>query len=296
MSEAALSGRAGFDPAASRLRRRPRDLGFFLGCAILALLLVVALFAEAIAPHDPYAQSLMRRLKPPAWSAGGSSAYPLGTDAFGRDYLSRLIYGTRISLAVGAGAAVIAGLIGSALGILGGYCGGLVDRAVSYVISTRLALPSLLIALAILQVGGSGLGVVILVLGLTNWDRFAVVMRTVTRQTRRQDYVTRARTMGCSDWRIVTRDVFPNVFNHFVVVLTFEMAQCILAAAVLSFLGLGIQAPEPSWGLMMAEGRNWLTASPWLITNAGLALMLLVLAINLVGDGLRNRLTPESRV
>jgi peptide/nickel transport system permease protein len=295
LAQAALGGDADLAPAMAGLAGRHGDLGFLLGCAILAFLLVVALFADAIAPHDPYAQSLVRRLRPPAWSAEGSSVYPLGTDAFGRDYLSRLIHGTRISLAVGAGAAIIAGLIGSALGVLGGYCGGLVDRVVSYAISTRLALPSLLIALAILQVAGSGLGIVILVLGLTNWDRFAVVMRTVTRQVRRQDYVTRARTMGASDWRIVTRDVFPNVFSHFVVIFTFEMAQCILAAAVLSVLGLGIQAPEPSWGLMMAEGRNWLTTSPWLITNAGLALMLLVLAVNLVGDGLRNRLTPQSR-
>ncbi len=270
-------------------------IGFWVGCVIALGLCLLALFAPAIAPHDPFAQSLVRRLKPPIWAANGSWSYPLGTDAFGRDYLSRLIFGTRISLVVGAGAALIAGLIGSTIGIVGGYFGGIADRVVSYVISTRLALPSLLIALAVLQVAGSGLTVVTLVLGFTNWDRFAVVMRTVTRQVRRETYVTRARIMGSSDWRIIACDVFPNVFSHFVVVFTFEMAQCILAAAVLSFLGLGIQAPEPSWGLMMAEGRAWLTADPWLITNAGCALMLLVLAINLVGDGLRERLTPEGR-
>ncbi|MBI1776262.1 MAG: ABC transporter permease [Proteobacteria bacterium] len=278
-------------------RRHPafRDAGFLVGCAIVAGLAMVAVLADVIAPHDPYSQSLIRRLRPPVWYSGGSWTYPLGTDAFGRDYLSRLIHGTRISLAVGAAAASIAGLIGASLGVVAGYAGGIVDRVASYVISTRLALPSLLIALAILQVGGSGLGIVILVLGLTHWDRFAVVMRTVTRQVESQDYITRARTMGCSDWRIITRDVVPNVFSHFVVVFTFEMAQCILATAILSFLGLGIQAPEPSWGLMMAEGRTWLTTAPWLTTAAGLALMLLVLAINLVGDGLRARLTPERR-
>jgi peptide/nickel transport system permease protein len=293
MSQATFGEEASGAPLAKeRLAWRSGDLGFALGCALLAGFVLTALFADLIAPHDPYAQRLVLRLKPPVWSAGGSSAHPLGTDAFGRDYLSRLIYGTRISLIVGGVAASLAGLIGSSLGILGGYCGGSIDRIVSYVISTRLALPSLLIALAILQVGGSGLGIVILVLGLTNWDRFAVVMRTATRQLGARDFVTRARTMGASDWRIMIREIFPNVLGHFVVVLTFEMAQCILAAAALSFLGLGIQAPEPSWGLMMAEGRTWLTTNPWLITNAGLALMGLVLAINLVGDGLRDRLAP----
>jgi peptide/nickel transport system permease protein len=291
MSQAALH-----DEASTRKRAnlvlRTDDLGFAFGSALLIGFVLTAIFADLIAPHDPYVQHLTLRLKPPIWATGGNPSYPLGTDAFGRDYLSRLIYGTRISLIVGVAAASLAGLIGSSLGILGGYCGGWVDRIVSYVISTRLAMPPLLIALAILQVGGSGLGIVVLVLGLTNWDRFAVVMRTATRQVAAREFVTRAHTMGASDWRIMTREIFPNVFGHFVVIFTFEMAQCVLAAAALSFLGLGIQAPEPSWGLMMAEGRTWLTTNPWLITNAGLALMGLVLAIYLVGDGLRDRLTP----
>jgi peptide/nickel transport system permease protein len=291
MAQAALQDEASA-PKKANLTSRTGDLGFALGCALLVGFMLIAIFADLIAPHDPYAQHLILRLKPPIWAGNGSPTYPLGTDAFGRDYLSRLIYGTRISLIVGAVAASLAGLAGSALGIVGGYCGGWVDRIVTYVISTRLALPSLLIALAILQVCGSGLGIVVLVLGFTNWDRFAVVMRTATRQLAAREFVTRARAMGASDWRIMTREIFPNVFGHFVVIFTFEMAQCILAAAALSFLGLGIQAPEPSWGLMMAEGRTWLTANPWLITNAGLALMGLVLAINLVGDGLRDRLTP----
>jgi peptide/nickel transport system permease protein len=295
MADTAL--RAGLDAqmSAGGLKGGRFASSFPIGCCIVLGLCAVAVFAPIIAPHDPYAQSLLRRLKPPVWEASGSWTYPLGTDAFGRDYLSRLIWGTRISLAVGIGAAAIAGLIGSTIGVVGGYFGGRVDRVVSYIISTRLALPSLLIALAILQAAGSGLVIVIAVLGLTSWDRFAVVMRTTTRQVRRQDYVTRARAMGRSDLGIVTGEVFPNVFSHFVVIFTFEMAQSILATAALSFLGLGIQAPEPSWGLMMAEGRAWLTVNPWLITNAGLALMLLVLAINLVGDGLRDRLTPEGR-
>ena len=278
--------------AAPAARRKPMNKSLVFGSALLLVFVVAAAFAGVISPHDPYAQSLLRRLRPPIWS-GGTWFYPFGTDAFGRDYLSRLLHGTRISLAVGLGGAALAGLIGASLGVVAGYFGGWVDRIVSFVISTRLALPSLLVALAVLQVAGSGLGIVIVVLALTHWDRFAVVMRTVVRQTVRMDFVTRARAMGASNMRIVAQEVMPNVMGQFVVIFTFEMAQCILAAAVLSFLGLGIQAPQPSWGLMMAEGRALLTVNPWLISIAGIALMLLVLAVNLVGDGLRDLLAPK---
>jgi peptide/nickel transport system permease protein len=262
------------------------------GGALLLLFVFVGLFASWLAPHDPYAQSLMRRLKPPVWVTG-TWTYPLGTDAFGRDYLSRLLHGTRISLAVGLGGAALAGLVGATLGILAGFFGGWVDRIASFIIATRLALPSLLVALAVLQIAGSGLTIVILVLALTHWDRFAVVMRTAVRQVTRMDFITRARAMGSSDARIIGQEIVPNVSGQLVVIFTFEVAQCILAAAVLSFLGLGIQAPEPSWGLMMAEGRPLLTVNPWLISIAGITLMLLVLAVNLVGDGLRDLLTPK---
>lgn len=272
--------------------RRAR-LPFLIGLALLALIVVAAIAADWLAPHDPYAQGLVRRLYPPAWAPRGRWDYPLGTDGFGRDTLSRLLFGARISLAVGAGGALIAGCIGTVLGLLGGYAGGWVDRLVSVVIATRLALPALLVALAILQIAGSGLGVVILVLGLTMWDRFAVVLRTATAQVRRRDYVTRARVLGCSHGHILLREIFPNVAAQFAVVFTYECAQCVLAAAVLSFLGLGLQAPEPSWGLMMAEGRRFIGTDPWQIGFAGAALMLLVLAINLVGDGIRDLLAPE---
>jgi peptide/nickel transport system permease protein len=280
------------DAPAPRKRRRAPSRSLVIGGALLALFVVVALFPGAISPHDPYAQSLVRRLRPPVW-AGGSWTYPLGTDTFGRDYLSRLVHGARISLLVGFGGAALAGSIGAALGIVAGYFGGWAERCVSFVIATRLALPSLLMALAVLQIAGSGLGVVITVLALTHWDRFAVVMRTVVRQVAGMDYVTRARAMGSCDLRIVAQEVLPNVTSQLIVVFTLEVAQCILAAAVLSFLGLGIQAPEPSWGLMMSEGRAMLTVDPWLITLAGLALMVLVLAINLLGDGLRELLSPK---
>lgn len=273
-------------------RRRPLGVGLWVGGILLLLFLLIAIFAGWLSPHDPYSQSLVRRLRAPVWESGNWS-YIFGTDSFGRDYLSRLIHGTRISLAVGLGGAALAAAIGASLGIVAGFFGGWADRIVSFVISTRLALPSLLVALAVLQVAGSGLGVVIVVLALTHWDRFAVVMRTTVRQIAHQDYVTRARAMGSSDLRIIAQEVMPNALGQFVVIFTFEVAQCVLAAAVLSFLGLGIRAPEPSWGLMMAEGRPLLSSNPWLITIAGLALMLLVLAINLVGDGLRHLLAPK---
>ena len=257
------------------------------GVVLLGVIVLAGLGADFIASHDPYAQSLARRLRPPG------SAYPLGTDGFGRDTLARLLYGARISLIVGAGGALLAGLIGAGLGMLAGYAGGITDRVISILIATRLALPALLVALAVLQLVGSGLLVVVLVLGITAWDRFAVVLRTATAQIRVRDYLTRARVLGCSHWHILAREIFPNVASQFVVIFTFECAQCILAAAVLSFLGLGIQAPEPSWGLMMAEGRRHLGTDPWQIGFPGAALMLLVLAINLVGDGIRDLLAPD---
>ena len=257
---------------------------------------MIALGADWIAPHDPYSQALIRRLRPPIWDAHGSSVYLLGTDAFGRDYLSRLIYGTRIALIVGFGAAGVAALIGTALGGVAGFFRGWADALVSFVVNVRLAMPALLLALAILQIAGGGLAIVVLVLALTHWDRFAVVTRTVTIQVSQQDYITRARAIGCSTLRIMLRELLPNVLGQLLVIFTYEVAQALMAATVLSFLGIGIQAPTPSWGLMMAEGRNWMRTNPWLITIAGLTLMILILAINLVGDGLRDLLVPERKV
>ncbi|UHS63829.1 ABC transporter permease [Agrobacterium vaccinii] len=198
-------------------------------------------------------------------------------------------------LIVGLGAAAIAMLIGVTMGVIAGVFGGVANRVVNFIISVRLALPSLLLALAILNIAGSGVVIVVVVLALTHWDRFAVVMRTTVRQVASQDFVTRARAMGASEGRVIRTEILPNVSSQIVIIFTFEMAQCILAAAALSFLGLGIQAPEPCWGLMMSEGRSFIGVNPWLITIAGFTLMLLVLAINLVGDGLRNLIAPKER-
>jgi peptide/nickel transport system permease protein len=265
------------------------------GAVILAVILVLALLAPWISPHDPYAQDLAKRLIPPIWQDRGSWDHLLGTDKLGRDYLSRLIWGGRISLLIGVSTVVISGVIGTALGVAAGFFGGRVDAVISYVITTRLALPVVLVALAAAALVGGSLAMVILVLGLLLWDRFAVVARTATLQVARADYVAAARAIGCSTRRIVFSEVLPNILNPLIVVATLEMAHAILLEAALSFLGLGVQPPLPSWGLMISEGKQYMFFSPWVITVPGTVLVILVLAINLLGDGLRDVTQPEQR-
>jgi peptide/nickel transport system permease protein len=286
-------------PEASVLRRarRRRFLGhggIVIGGAILAAIVLMAALAPLVAPYDPYDQDLAHRVIPPIWHAAGSWAHPLGTDNLGRDYLSRILYGSQISLAIGFSVMLVSGLIGTTLGVLAGYFGGKVDMAISFLITTRLALPVILVALAAVAMVGSSLLVVILVLGLLIWDRFAVVMRGTVMQARRLDYVTAARAAGCSTPRIILGEILPNVANNLIVVATVEVAHAILLEAALSFLGLGVQPPLPSWGLMIAEARPFIFFSPWLITIPGTLLLLLVLAINLLGDGIRDATAPDS--
>jgi len=277
------------------VRRALKHTAFMLGCTIIVVILAMALLAPLIAPYDPYAQSMANRLVPPIWMDGGSWTHPLGTDGLGRDYLSRIIYGARISLLIGTFTVLCSGLIGTTLGVLAGYFGGRVDLVINFIIMTRLTLPVIMVALAVVAIVGSSLTVVILVLGLLLWDRFAVVMRSAVMQVRSQEYVQSARALGCSTPYIIVREIMPNIFGSLVVIATFEMANAILLEAALSFLGLGVQPPIPSWGLMVAEGRNYLLFEPWLIMIPGFAIFLLVLAINLMGDGLRDILTPENR-
>jgi len=282
-------------PGALLRRRVLGHSGLVLGLAVLGMILLMAVLAPLLAPYDPYAQDLQRRLIPPIWHPEGMSAHPLGTDGLGRDYLSRLIYGSQISLLIGVSVMVISGIIGTLLGILAGYFGGRVDMAVTFIVTTRLAMPVVLVALAVVALFGGSLMVVILVLGLLKWDRFAVVMRGATQQARALDYVAAAEAAGCSTWRILFSEILPNVTNHLVVVATLEMASAILLEAALSFLGLGVQPPLPSWGLMISEAKAYMFFSFWLIAIPGVALALLVLAINLVGDGIRDVTAPENR-
>ena len=282
-------------PGALLRRRVFGHAGLLIGAGVLGAVVLMALAAPLLAPYDPYDQDLARRLIPPIWHAEGTWAHPLGTDMLGRDYLSRVIYGARISLLIGFAVMLISGLIGAALGIAAGYFGGKVDLVVTYLITVRLALPVILVALAVVALVGSSLWLVILVLGLLKWDRFAVVMRSTTMQVRGLDYVVAARATGCSTARIVLGELLPNVADALVVVATLEMASAILLEAALSFLGLGVQPPLPSWGLMISEAKSYMFFSAWLITIPGAALLALVLAINLLGDGIRDVTAPEGR-
>jgi peptide/nickel transport system permease protein len=287
-------------PTAGVMLRR-RILGHFgllIGGAILLAVVLMALFASGISPHDPYDQQLAHSLIPPIWHASAKAtwAHPLGTDHLGRDYLSRLFHGAQVSLLIGVSAMVISGVIGTTIGVLAGSFGGRVDMAVHFIITTRLSLPVVLGALAGVSLIGSSLTVVIWVLGLLIWDRFAVVMRTATQQVRSLEFVTAAEAVGCSTARILLSEIAPNVMNHLIVVATLEMAHAILLEAALSFLGLGVQPPTPSWGLMISEAKGLMYFDPWLIGIPGVALFLLVLSINLLGDGLRDVTAPENRL
>jgi len=276
-------------------RRLLGHKGFAFGAGVLATIFLMAVLAPLVAPWDPYDQELGRRLIGPLWHAKGSWAHPLGTDGLGRDYLSRLLYGAQVSLLIGVSTMLISGLIGSALGILAGYFGGRVDMAVSFLLSVRLSLPVILVALAAVALVRGSLTVVILVLGFLLWDRFLVVMRSTTQQIRHLDYVAAAEAVGASIPRILLTEVLPNALSNLIVVATLEMANAILLEAALSFLGLGVQPPLPSWGLMLSEAKPFMFFSPWLITIPGTMLFLLVLAINLLGDGIRDLTAPENR-
>lgn len=277
------------------LRRALAQRSFLFGFGLLVLFIVLALLAPVLAPHDPYLQNLTARNVPPFWYEKGTWLHPLGTDPLGRDYLSRLLYGARISLLIGTSVVAIAGLIGTTMGLVAGYFGGRIDMAVTFMVTTRLAMPVILVALAVVAIIGSSLWIVILVLGLLKWDRFAVVMRSATQQVRSLDYITAAQASGASTARIILREVLPNIAPHLIVVATLEAASAILLEAALSFLGLGVQPPLPSWGLMVSEAKAYMFFSFWLIALPGTALAVLIFAINLAGDGLRDVISPEKR-
>jgi peptide/nickel transport system permease protein len=275
-------------------RRMAAQRGAVIGGGIVLAMALLAALAPWIAAHDPYAQDLARRLLPPVWEALGSWTHPLGTDHLGRDYLARLLYGARVSLLIGFAAASIGCLIGGTLGFCAGYFGGRVDQAACYLLTCQLALPTLLLAMALVFLIGPSLFVVIVVIGLLHWSYFLVVVRAMTQQLKQLDFVAAARAAGASSRQIIWYELLPNVRGSIVVVFTLEVGVAVLAEASLSFLGVGVPAPTPTWGLMIAEGRTAVFLRPWLVVVPGVALFLLVVSVNLLGDALRAATAPEA--
>jgi peptide/nickel transport system permease protein len=295
MAQSAASAGAVAAPrgaAAGIFRRAPAALG---GAVVLLLVCVAALAAPSLAPRDPHEQVLEQRLRPPAWVEGGTWRYPLGADHLGRDILSRLIYGARISLLVGLAAVAISGLIGVTLGLLAGYYGGRLDTLIMRLVDIQLAFPFILLAISIVAVLGAGLRNVIVVLGLGGWMVYARIVRGQVLSLKEMEFVVAARALGVPNRTIIPRHLLPNVLTPVVIVGTFAVATNIILEASLSFLGLGVELSIPTWGAMLADGRAYIARAWWLTTFPGLAILLTVLSINLLGDWLRDWLDPRLR-
>jgi peptide/nickel transport system permease protein len=286
---------APLSPRQEMVERGLRHSGFHIGLFIVSVTLLCALFSPLIAPHDPYVQDLAGKLRPPVWDAGGSWEHIFGTDTLGRDLLSRIVYGARVTMVVGFGTAILSGAIGSVIGICGGYFGGRIDAFVVFLTNVKLAMPGVLLALSLVSIFGGSLFTITLIVGLLFWDRFAIVTRTATQQIRTQEFVIAAEFAGASWTRIILREILPNVMNQIIVVASLEMAIAILVEASLSFLGVGLQPPTPSWGLLVSEGRAFMFFKPYLIMIPGLAIFTVVVGINLLGDGLRDIMAPQGR-
>ena len=262
--------------------------------AILVFLLVIpGIFAEWIAPHDPIKGSLALRLKPPMWEKGGSITYPLGTDKVGRDVLSRIIYGARVSLRVSVEAIVVSGFIGTALGLISGYFGGKVDALIMRLVDISLGLPIILVALVFVAALGPSLTTVVALITILLWARYARQVRGETLSIKERDFIARARVAGASHFRIMFRYLLPNVVNTLIVLATLQVGFVIIFESSLSFLGAGIPRPTPAWGLMVADGRELIVTAWWISMFPGIAIMLTVLSFNLVGDWLRDHLDPK---
>ncbi len=284
-----------YSPRQIAVRRALRHGGFWLGGGILLIIVLAAVCAPWLTSADPALQDLGKRLIPPVWAPRGTWDHMLGTDALGRDYFARLVYGARISLVVGVLTVLVSGILGTALGVAAGYWGGRVDLAVNFILTIRLTLPVVLVALVVVALVGNSLPLLILVIGLLLWDRYAIVTRSATQQLVGREFVAAARAIGSSTPRILLKEILPNLTGPLVVVTSIEMAHAILLEATLSFLGLGVQPPLFTWGLMIAEAKNQLMFRPYLIAVPGVALVLLVLAINMMGDALRDATAPEGK-
>jgi peptide/nickel transport system permease protein len=277
--------------ALRQLRRLP-----LIPVGMLTFLLVIpAVLAPQVAPHDPLKGSLANRLKAPAWQEGGSLAYPLGTDKMGRDILSRMIHGARVSLMVSLVAILVGGALGTGLGLISGYFGRWVDSLIMRLVDISLSLPTILLALVLVAAVGPSFGTVIGVLVVLLWARYARLVRAETLAIKERDFIARARVAGASHTRIMTRYIFPNVVNSLIVLATLQVGYVILLESALSFLGAGLPRPTPAWGLMIADGRELIVTAWWVSMFPGLAIMMTVLALNMLGDWLRDHFDPKLR-
>lgn len=263
---------------------------------IIFLLLFCAIFSPLIAPHDPVEQNLANALKPPFWQKGGSMSNILGTDNLGRDILSRIIYGARISVIVGFAGVLFSGILGTFLGIIAGYLGGKIDAVIMRLTDIMLSLPYILIAIAIIGAIGPGLTNIIIVLGITQWVGYTRIIRFEAMSLSKSEFIEMAVISGTRWWRILLVHILPNVLNSAVVLGTLDVGKMIIFEAALSFLGLGVKPPTASWGAMLADGRVYLTFAWWLATFPGIAIAITVLGGNLLGDWLRDELDPRHQL
>jgi peptide/nickel transport system permease protein len=282
--------------AEARPRTRPRGRRLpVVSIGIIAGFVLMALLAPLLSPADPYEQSLRLRFRPPVWEENGSWAHPLGTDRLGRDMLARIVYGSRVSLAVGALAVLLASAIGAAVGLVAGYYGSRVDAVLMRITDATLSFPTILLALILAVTVGPSFTNVVVAIAVILWARYARVIRGQVLTLMALDFIAQARLAGASAWRIITRHLLPNTLNTLVVLITLQVGYVIIVEASLSFLGAGIPPPTPAWGSMIAEGREFVTSAWWVSFLPGMAIMLVVLAFNLLGDWLRDTLDPKLR-
>lgn len=272
-----------------------RNIKLSLGAGVILFMVAVALCAPWLAPNDPLAQNLADRLKPPFWMDNGSVTYLLGTDNYGRDILSRLIYGSRVSLMIALASMLLSCVLGVIAGLVAGYVGGKWEQFIMRFADAHSALPEILLAIIVVAALGGGILNIILVLGISQWMIYARVVYGMTRSMRQRPFVEAAMSFGASDRYILRRHMLPQFIPVITVLATLQIAQMILQETALSFLGLGVPQPAPTWGNILAEGRDQLFGAPWIANAAGFSIMLLVLAVNFFGSGLRNVLSPQSR-
>lgn len=287
----------GAGSAGQRARRRWGVPPSIMLCfALVAALVLVAVFAPLIAPHEPTKQALLARNRPPAWMAGGTATHLFGTDNLGYDIFSRLLYGARISLGIGLLATVIGTMVGTLLGLTAGFFRGAADWVIMLAVDAQLAMPFIIIAVAAIAAFGKGIPILVVLAGISGWMLYARACRSAVLALREREFVVAARALGVSDGRILRRHILPNLASIILVIVTIDLRRVILFESTLSFLGLGVQPPQSSWGSMIDTGREYLNTAWWVSVFPGAALMLTILAVSLIGDWLRDLLDPTLRV